>query len=149
MSDQLSTPIRVRQTDPPDYDEAARRQRAVDPRYWPGVQTWDLQLQWGNKKMNVRGLAITFVFIAAVNIAAVLWSGYQTKVAVAEIIATFSAQLNVTAKKNTEEHQALRRATDRNTCILALPLGPAREDFLRRSGQPGAWGAVCPFIHDE
>ena len=142
MDPQPQSPIRTRRTDPRDYDEQARQQRIVDPRYW------DLQLNWGDKSVNIKGLAIVFAFIAMVNIAAVLWSGYQTKQAVAESIATIVTQISDVTRKGTEDHLALKRSTDRNTCMLAMSQN-RREQFLEHSGSPGAWGQVCPFIQGE
>lgn len=135
-------PIRTRHTDPDNYEETARQQRLVDPRYW------DLQLKWGTREMNIRGLTIAIAFIAAVNVSAVLWSGYQTKVAVGESVAALSTHLNDMNRKSVDDHQALRRSTDRNTCMLAMSQN-RREQFLERSGSPGAWGQVCPFIQGE
>lgn len=142
-------PIQTRRDDPQGYEQEARQQRTVDPRYWPlPPASWDIQFRWGDKSVNIRGLAIAFAFIAVVNVAAVVWAGYQTKVAVGESMASITAQIADITKKSGEDHLALRRSTDRNTCMLAMSQD-RRERFLEHSGSPGAWGQVCPFIQGE
>jgi hypothetical protein len=80
-----------------------------------------------------RGLGVYAILAVVSVIAAILYSGWETKQAIAQLGATMTA-----------EHHSLRLAQDKTSCILALTIEERAAFRLRY--QQGSFRQWCPWM---
>lgn len=119
------TEIRRRENDP-EWSEKWRERD--DP--------MELRLGMNGKSIQAKGLTVIVVIVLAAAVASNLYAGFRLEQSFAKTVGTAAA-----------EHKSLKRAQDRMSCMMAIPI--ERRNEFRAMYQPGAFERWCPWVMDE
>ena len=95
----------------------------------------EVSATWNGKSVSARGFGVYAILAVLAIIAAILYTGFETKEAIRQLTTTMTA-----------EHRSLRIAQDKTSCILSLTL-EERSTFRLRY-QQGSFRQWCPWMED-